>query len=379
MKRVLIACQSTIPHYRVPFYNTLERIRPDAWRFDVVFDPSEAQSRRFFKEPVDLASFAFPILETRTLSMRALSKRVSYQTFWLKAAQYDLVIVGSALSNLTYPLCQLWQVTKTRFAHWGHGQDRSADRLSLPKSVMERFRILLARRTDGFFAYTPGVKSYLVDQGLSPRTIFVLNNTIDIEEQRLAYERWRPKREAIRKDLGVQGKKVLLFVGRFTPNKRIGFLLESFSILRQADPSFHLVLVGSGGQAYLGGDTGGITYFGPIVELSELAPIYVASDLFTFPGSVGLGPLQALCYDLPVITVDSLTHMPEIEYLGPANSILLEVSTTPEQYAQAIANLFAEPGRLDSLKSSIWPSIRHLTIDQMARNFVQGVNTILAV
>ena len=41
MKQVLIAHQSTIPHYRVPFYNSLNTLKPDEWRFEVVFDPDE--------------------------------------------------------------------------------------------------------------------------------------------------------------------------------------------------------------------------------------------------------------------------------------------------------------------------------------------------
>ena len=50
MHKVLIAHQSTIPHYRVPFYNSLENQKPDNWQFDVVFDISELEKPRFFKE-----------------------------------------------------------------------------------------------------------------------------------------------------------------------------------------------------------------------------------------------------------------------------------------------------------------------------------------
>jgi len=379
LKRVLIAHQSTIPHYRVPFYNALEHLRPDTWRFDVVFDPSELKSRRFFQEQLDDEKLKFPVLEVRTLSLKISSKMVSYQTFWRKAAQYNLVIVENAVNNLAYPLCQLHQLSGTRFAHWGHGKDRSIKKLSVPKFVSEKIKIFLARRADGFFAYTTGVKLYLERQGLSPQKIFVVNNTIDINEQRHAFEKCRPSREATRYEFNVQRKKVILFVGRFTQNKKIGFLLRSFSLLREMDSSFHLFMVGSGGESYLADNLDNISYFGPVIELDKLAPIYTVSDVFAFPGSVGLGPLQALCYDLPVVAIDSFTHMPEIEYLLPTNSIVLDASTTPEEYARAIMSLFDDPARLNSLKTSTWPSIQHLTIEQMACNFIEGVNTILGV
>src|SRR5688572_15115042 len=126
MKKILIAHQSTIPHYRVPFYNALERLRPDTWRFDVVFDPKELSSPRFFNNPLDIKQFQFPILTTNTLTVRICRIMMSYQTFWRKAAEYDLIIVGRALNNLAYPLCQLHQMRGRKVAYWGHDRDRKA-------------------------------------------------------------------------------------------------------------------------------------------------------------------------------------------------------------------------------------------------------------
>jgi hypothetical protein len=55
----------------------------------------------------------------------------------------------------------------------------------------------------------------------------------------------------------------------------------------------------------------------------------------------------------------------------------LESSATPEDYAQAIKELFDTPDHLNSLRQNAWPSIEHLTIEQMAKNFIHGVNIIL--
>lgn len=378
MKQVLIAQQSTIPHYRVPFYNTLEQLRPPSWRFDVVFDSSEIKRKRFFKEDLELNSFRFPTLDTSTLSIKLANKLICYQTFWRNAGRYDLVIVENAVNNITYPLCHLHKVHKTKVAYWGHGKDRSIEKFSVPKFVSENLKLLLARTSDGFFAYTKEVKVFLEEQGLSGDKIFVVNNSIDILEQRDAFYKWWPQKERIKNELGIQKKKVLLFVGRFTGNKRIELLLEAFSNLRNMDDKFHLLLVGSNGETYLTDKPKNVTYLGPIVSIDQLAPIYVASDIYAFPGAVGLGALQALCYNLPVVTINSSTHGPEIEYLSSRNSIVLEASTTSRRYAEAIYTLFNNPVQLDSIKDFIWTSIKHLTIEQMALNFIQGVNTILA-
>lgn len=378
MKNVLIAHQSTIPHYRVPFYNAMEKLRPHSWRFDVVFDTSELRNPIFFKEPPDRETFQFPILETRTLTTKVKGKRVSYQTFWRQATTYDLVVVGNTVNNLTYPLCHLHQLRGTKIAYWGHGKDRNADRNSVPKLVAEKTKILLARKADGFFAYTPKVKAFLESQGVSPDKVFSVNNTIDILRQRALFEKYKPQQERIRQDLNLCGKKVLLFVGRATWDKRLDFLLESFAILQRNDKDFCLLMVGSGTEPMSSTQPDNTRVFG-FIDTEELAQICVASDVLAFPGTVGLGPLQVLCYDLPVITIDAVNQKPEFEYLSLQNSLVLDSGTTPDQYAQAIIDLFQNPTRLRDLQHSVWSSIQHLTVEQMAQNFINGINTILDV
>ena len=381
MKKVLIAHQieygATIPHYRIPFYNAIEKLKPDSWCFDVVFDPSDMKEKQFLKKQLDTSQFKFPTLKVNTMALKIVGKTISYQGFWRKASKYDLIVVGQVLNNLTYPLCQLYQLTGTKFAYWGHGKHYTLEKKPFSKILSESLKTKLAQKGDGFFAYTNGGKSYVTNQGLPANKVFVLNNTIDIKAQRNAFDQWSRKRDEIRHSLGLHDKKVLLFVGRFTKDKRLDFLIKAFSILHKKDATFHLLLVGSGGEAYLNQHQTNVTYFGSITNLEKLAPIYIAADIFSFPGLVGLGPLQALCYDLPIITIQSLFHKPEIEYLSPINSVILASDTTPEDYAQAIINLFGDAERLQKLKARTWHSIKHLTIDQMAQNFIQGVNELL--
>lgn len=377
MKKVLIAHQSTIPHYRVCFYNALQKCKPDDWQFDVVFDPSELKDKKFFQEELDPNSFNFPILKVSTFSTKLAKININYQTFWRKAAEYDLIVIEQALNNLTYPLCHFYKLKGTKLIYWGHGKHRKLQNHSLFRSLLEQMKIKLTRQADAFFAYTPLVKHFMVEKGFSSDRVFVLNNTIDINKQRQAFEKLKRERNKIRKSLGIVNKKVLLFVGRFSQSKRIELLLEAFSIIQERDASFYLLLVGSGGENYLSENLQNVSYFGPITNLDKLAPIYVAADVFSFPGSVGLGPIQALCYDLPVVTIASQIHPPEIEYLLPTNSLILSSDTTSKDYAQSIIELFADSEKLSRFKNNIWSTIEHLTIEQMAQNFANGINSIL--
>ena len=269
------------------------------------------------------------------------------------------------------------QLHKTKIAYWGHGRDLNTPKITGIKHLAEALKLWLVKRSNGFFAYTPSVKAYLVEKGVAANKVFVVNNTIDINEQRAAFDKYLPQREAWRAQHNLADKHVLLFVGRFTANKRLDFLFQVCSLLEEQRPDTHLILVGSGDLPTNVPHPQRLTRFDALTEVDALGPIYAGSDLFAYPGAVGLGPLQALCYDLPIVTLEQ-TRKPEFEYLTPQNSIILPKATTPAEYAAALMALFQDPARLAALRAGCWPSMRQYTIEAMAQSFIDGINTILA-
>src|SRR4030067_655860 len=134
--------QSTSPHYRLPFYNAVERPGPPDWNFKVVFDPKEFLSPIFFREKLQPADIHFPIQEVNTIRFPLFGKSVCYQTFWRQLSGLDLVILENAVNNLTYPLSHLHKLNGTRIVYWGHGQHRAIEEESRWKSLSERLKYL---------------------------------------------------------------------------------------------------------------------------------------------------------------------------------------------------------------------------------------------
>lgn len=341
-----------------------------------MFDRTELTTPRFFAKGPDPDAITFPLRDTRTSILKVKGRRLAYQHFWRAARRYDVVVVEHALNNLTYPLMHLHQVGGPKVAYWGTGRDMGSTDRALTKRAAEEAKLLLARRADGFFAYTDGVRDFLISRGLKPDRVWALGNTIDILAQRRMYEQHLPERDAIRRELGVpEDATVLLFVGRFTAGKKVDVLMDAFAELRRRDPRAHLLLVGDGGEKHAGAER--VTYLG-LLDDDELARIYVASDLFPYPGSVGLGPLQALCFDLPVVTIERDTHKSEFEYLDARNSLVMPAGTDAAGFAEGLAGLLGEPGRLAALRAGMWASIEHRTIERMADNFITGIDALLA-
>ncbi|GAH16563.1 unnamed protein product, partial [marine sediment metagenome] len=263
---------------------------PIDWQFEVVFDPNELITPTYFKEKIEPSEFDFPIYEVRTFQFSFLGSPISYQTFINNAGNFDLIVLENAVNNITYPLCYIHKLFGKKVAYWGHGKDRHDFGSSIVKKIIEKVKIFLVQEADAFFAYSQGVSNYLTSHGIPKEKIFVLNNTIDINFQREKYQSCLIYRNKIRTEYNLEDKKILLFVGRFTENKRVEFLINSFRKLKELDEAFHLLMVGSGGESYYEqiNHTPGITCLGSIIDSDELTPIYLASDLFVFPGSVGL-------------------------------------------------------------------------------------------
>jgi alpha-1,6-mannosyltransferase len=97
--------------------------------------------------------------------------------------------------------------------------------------------------------------------------------------------------------------RLLVYAGRFTPEKRLGLLIEA---VRRLGPPYHLVLVG-GGAVALPQDAQ--TSFLPFTrDQRELAGLLASCDVLVHPGdceTFGLIVLEAMACGLPVVATTS--------------------------------------------------------------------------
>ncbi len=121
-----------------------------------------------------------------------------------------------------------------------------------------------------------------------------------------------PRREGLREELGLpRDKRVLLYVGRLSPEKNIEMLLAAFETLHARHPnSYHLVVVGDGPLRRVlpatRQRTNALTWRSYIQDSAKLADFYHAADLFIHPGvceTFGLVVLEAQSCGLPCIGV----------------------------------------------------------------------------
>ena len=155
----------------------------------------------------------------------------------------------------------------------------------------------------------------------------------------------------LKENLGIDGKKVILFVGRLVSLKGVQYLLEAMpSVLKEAREDVVLVICGTGVKMkYLKEMTGKLdlssnVIFAGFVPHQQLPNYYAISDICVVPStfeSLGSVILEAMSMKKPVIG-SNVGGIPEI--IKHDNNGLLVPPKDPSALSAAILRLFMDNG-----------------------------------
>lgn len=112
---------------------------------------------------------------------------------------------------------------------------------------------------------------------------------------------------------GLDGKLVVIAVGRLVPIKNVALLIDAMRLVRDRQPAAHLLIVGEGParssldrQVAAHGLENAVTFAG-YQPLKELPADYRAADVFALPSQFDNSPnvvLEAMSSGLPVVATD---------------------------------------------------------------------------
>lgn len=372
MRKVSII-QREIPHYRIRFFEELY-----------------AQGRLQNLEiqvytgapPIQVASS--PTFPYRVLPVRYFRKKNS-GSCWMHGlekaiAGSDIVVAPQELQCLTVPY--LWAKRKricTSWIWWGHGYNFQASvRSSAATNIKEAIKRFMTRRADGLITYTEGGADYWRKQGLPEDHVISYHNTIDVEGLRKAGADI-PKEQLMElsHNLGIEGKRVLLFSGRLYADKKVDFLLMAFALLKKSYSDVALLIIGDGEerdkleQLAKQLELQDVHFLGEVVDPKGTAAYFSLADLLVIPGLVGLALVHGFAFGLPLITTDFPGHSPELEYLSESNGAMTKIDIS--QYAEAIGALLSSPQRLEAMKHSAMAQGDALYLPCSVRRFADGI------
>ncbi len=364
--------QKAIPHYRVPFFAAVESRAREAGLETTVFtsDAAAAGAEGRFR------CLGFPV--------RALGGGGNGLTWMSGVAaalrETDVIVAPQEIGCLTVPylwlrrrgLCRCW-------IWWGHGfHYRRGSRPEGFHRVTEGVRRFVSSRGDGLLAYTENGADYWRSRGMPEDRVIAYRNTIDVEGLRRAADRIGEDRpRELRRRMGLEGKKVLLFSGRLYPEKRVDLLLEAAAILQREKGDTGLLILGDGSlRGTLENHASrlhlrDVHFLGERTAPEESGIYFRMADLLVIPGLVGLAVVHGFAFGVPLVTTRHDGHSPEIEYLDDGCGRM--TACDPASYAGGIRRLLDSPEDLAALKREASRRGDRLLLSESAERFVAGI------
>jgi len=259
-----------------------------------------------------------------------------------------------------------------RAALWGHGANLQGN----PKSLRERFKRIVARRADWWFGYTDMSVPLIQQTGFPANRITVLNNSVDTTEMTQMRRCSTPDRlNALRRSIGLNGDRIGVFVGSLYSEKRIAFMLDAAVEIRKTLPDFEFLIIGGGPDESVVtrfcAQNSWAHYLGVRKGQDKVDAVALAS-LMLNPGLVGLGILDSFVCGVPMITTDCGLHSPEIAYLQDGLNGRMTTNTL-DAFVKGAVEVLANEAIRDQLRAGCAASAERYTVENMARNFADGV------
>lgn len=238
-------------------------------------------------------------------------------------ASWTSFLAGMVCRNLRIPYFVWNEITTTS---------------QISTGIVSRLRQRLYRGASGFVASCQMAKDYLIQSGVEESKIGIALNAVDNDYYLTQAEKTTPKRERIRKDLGIDvGAYCYIFVGQLIARKRI---LETIKLVRQtaSHNNVHLIVAGSGPleneAKSLAQDLNfdNISFVGYVTP-DRLCELYAASDALLMISSDepwGMVVSEAAIFGLKIIADPQVAAAVELARLDNKRVNFLEVTDSQD-------------------------------------------------
>lgn len=204
----------------------------------------------------------------------------------------DFIILFLHLKDrMIFKLIALSKFKKIPIIYWNHGIDRQH-----PKSIKNILYYFIHDICDALITYFPD--NIHLFKKRNRKKLFVANNSLNYDY----YPKNPYNKSEFRNKYNIKEEKVILFVSRISPERKLDLLLNQFKNTKYA-----VVIVGKGlneVQKTIIDKSSNLYYLGAIYDDYEINSIFNSSDVFCIPGANGLSINQSLYWGKPIVTMN---------------------------------------------------------------------------
>jgi len=316
--RVLIL-QNIISPYKTLLFNALREVLNIDFK---ILYLAETEGNREWRIDKNEIKFAFDVMFKGKIDNISPIKMAIETCRKLNLYDPKIVIIGG-YSYLAYWAALIWAKKNKRkiiLLNESHYLDK-------PRSVIrESIKKLFVSNCDAALVDGTRHRDYVVSLGLKPEKIFIKKGTgpVDVSFYQKEVSRIKNNKIEICNRLGVPYKN-FLYVGRFSPEKNIIYLLKCFKkIQEEGVKDWGMILVGNGPQRK---EIENIIkerkikniFLPGFIQKEELPFYYALADCFILPSISepwGLVVSEAMACGLPVLVSDRCGCYPDIVHDG---------------------------------------------------------------
>lgn len=369
-KKVVIL-QHRIPHYRIPLFEIMRRSCEEVGLELIVYYGRAADSEKLRQDESSLAWGK----RIDNVYRRIFGVDLLWQKIPSNVDEADLVIMvqeNRILSN--YKLIAKRKLARRKVAFWGHGANFQA---SNRRSLSEKWKVVVLSLVDWWFAYTDATVDVLVKSGFDKSRITCLNNSIDTRSNRKIFANISSREVALlNKQYGIpDAAKVGLYCGSLDRNKGIDVLLQSAKLVKKEIPDFYLIIIGAGAmEGMVNGaarECDWIKVVGTKVGREKLI-FFKRSMVMLNPGMLGLHILESFSVGLPLVSIVSSSHSPEVVYVRNYMNAIL-TSNTIADYSSAVVRMLSDDRYRKHISNGAEMAGQDYSVEDMAHRFMTGI------
>ena len=288
-----------IPSYREGFYNKLfnkREFKVTVYCQDRIPNSNISTIHHKYKENVYLVHF-----------LCAKNEIVGFQFLPIRKIIKDNDVIffdgnPRIISNIVFGFFSLFYKNK-RFIIWSMAHSYGS------KKHLEWIRLKWTSLFRNIFVYTDKEVESLRERGFVKHNIIGMNNGLDQCKIDAEVKKWDHKKlNKWKAQHNFEDKTIILSSARLVHKNKYNQVIEALKPISKSIPNILWCVVGSGENEQTLKKMSKIfeveeyIYFaGAIFEEEKLAPFFLSSKIFVYPGSIGLSLMHAFGYGLPVV------------------------------------------------------------------------------